>query len=139
MTFAKASAGAREARGTPKGGDAPFRPAFPVIESKLTPPPVRPAMVKRDRLLRELLESEPGVVSLVAPPGYGKTTLLAQWAAAQRAPVAWLTVDDHDNDPAVLMGYLGVGFDRVSPVQVETAKALSGSSRRILASAVPRL
>src|SRR4051794_1714186 len=139
MTLAKPTAGARETRGTPRGGDAPFRPAFPVIESKLKAPAVRPGMVKRDRLLRQLLEAKPGVVSLVAPPGYGKTTLLAQWASAQRGPVAWLTVDEQDNDPHVLVGYLGTGFDRVTPLQRETVKALAGSGRRILASAVPRL
>src|SRR4051794_33267140 len=139
MTLAKPSAGSRDARRTPKAGVAPFSPAFPVIDSKLTAPPVRSGMVKRDRLLRQLLGSDPGVVSLVAPPGYGKTTLLAQWAAAERGPVVWLTIDDQDNDPHVLMGYLGLGFDRVTPIQTETAKALSNSSRRILASAVPRL
>src|SRR3954453_9679599 len=139
MTLAKPSAGSRDARRTPKAGVAPFSPAFPVIDSKLTAPQVRPGMVKRDRLLRQLLESDPGGVALVAPPGYGKTTVLAQWAAAERGPVVWLTVDEEDNDPHVLMGDLGAGFDRITPIQEATGKALSNSSRRILASTVPRL
>jgi LuxR family maltose regulon positive regulatory protein len=96
-------------------------------------------MVKRERLLRTLLDSNPGVVSLVAPPGYGKTTLLAQWAAAQKTPVAWLTIDDLDNDALVLTSYLATAFDRVLPIQAETAKSISGGGRRILASIVPRL
>src|SRR3954471_12921731 len=139
MTLANQSAGSRETGRTLKAGEAPYRPAFPVIESKLTAPRLLLGMVKRERLLRQLLDSAPGVVSLVAPPGYGKTTLLAQWAAAQRGPVAWLTIDGHDNDPLVLTGYLGASFDRVTPIHDETARALAGSGRRILASVVPRL
>src|SRR3954470_20589594 len=98
MTLAKPSPGEREAtRRAPREDGTGFRPAFPVIDSKLAAPPIRTGMVKRQRLLRQLIDSNPGVVSLVAPPGYGKTTLLAQWATAQKAPVAWLTIDEQDN------------------------------------------
>jgi LuxR family maltose regulon positive regulatory protein len=38
----------------------------------------------------------------VAPPGYGKTTLLAQWSQRKGHRVGWITVYSHDNDPAVL-------------------------------------
>jgi ATP/maltotriose-dependent transcriptional regulator MalT len=57
-------------------------PPFPVFESKLTPPLVRQPMVPRTGLLRRL-EASTGVpvVAISAPSGYGKTTLLAQWAA----------------------------------------------------------
>ena len=96
-------------------------------------------MVRRERLLTQIVESHPAVISLVAPPGYGKTTLLAQWAAAHDGPVAWLTIDGLDNDPIVLMIYLGAAFDRVSSITADTSKALAGGSRQIFASAVPRL
>ena len=64
-------------------------------------------MVPRDSLLTWFagLSGEP-LVCVCAPAGYGKTTLLRQWAAADDRPVAWLTLDDGDNDPALLLGYL---------------------------------
>src|SRR4051812_19404034 len=64
-------------------------------------------MVRRDRLLAWFagLPGEP-VVLVCAPAGFGKTTVLRQWAAADDRPVASLTLDDGDNDPALLLGYL---------------------------------
>jgi LuxR family maltose regulon positive regulatory protein len=96
-------------------------------------------MVTRDRLLEILDDAAPAVVSLVAPPGYGKTTLLSQWVARQDRPVAWLTVDITENDPVVLMACLATAFDRVSPIGAETARAVSGSSRKILSAGLPLL
>ena len=52
-------------------------------------------------------------IAVVAPAGYGKTTLLAQWAERKHATVAWVSLDDRDNDPAVLLTYLAVALDRV--------------------------
>ena len=140
MTLAKPSTRERQAnQRASRGSDAHFQPAFPLIDSKYTAPPLRPGMVRRDRLLGRLLDGGPAVVSLVAPPGYGKTTLLAQWASACSDPVVWLTVDALDNDPIVLLSYLGAAFDRIAPISSATAKALSAGSRRVLVSAVPRL
>jgi len=45
-------------------------------------------------------------VSVVASAGYGKTTLLAQWAKRSGQAVAWVSVDEQDNDPKVLLGYV---------------------------------
>ncbi len=140
MSLAKPSTRERQVNGrASKGSDAQFQPAFPIIDSKVTAPPLRPGMVRRERVLRQLLDGGPAVVSMVAPPGYGKTTILAQWASASAEPVAWLTIDALDNDPMVLMSYLGAAFNHISPISSETAKALSAGSRRVLVSAVPRL
>ena len=97
-------------------------------------------MVPRTRLVARLADRNgPPVVSLVAPPGYGKTTSLAQWAAQEERPVAWLTIDDLDNDPAILLSYLAATLDRIAPVDPAIAAALSGSGKRVLGFAVPRL
>ena len=53
---------------------------------KFHPPSARAGIVVRDALVERLLESDASVITLVAPPGYGKTTLLAQWARAAGAP-----------------------------------------------------
>ena len=61
-------------------GSAPG-PAFELVESKLRPPLARPGIVPRTALVDRLLESHATPsICVVAPPGYGKTTLLAQWA-----------------------------------------------------------
>jgi LuxR family maltose regulon positive regulatory protein len=61
-------------------------------------------MVVRTLLVRRL-RGAGGVplVLVVAPAGYGKTTLLAQWADRDRRPFAWLTLEQADNDPAQLL------------------------------------
>jgi len=78
-------------------------------------------------------------VSVVAPPGYGKTVLLADWAARAGRPVAWLTLDAFDNDPSVLLSYLAVAIDRIEPIDAAFAASLATSPSRVLASAVPQL
>ena len=59
-------------------------PPFKLIESKLHPPWLRPGIVARSALVERLLAASAGsVVCVVAPPGYGKMTLLAQWPSAR--------------------------------------------------------
>jgi LuxR family transcriptional regulator, maltose regulon positive regulatory protein len=79
------------------------------------------------------------VVCLVAPPGYGKTTLLAQWAERQGGGrVAWVTVDRRDNDPVVLLSYIAVALDRVEPVDPAVFEALAAPAVSVLATVLPR-
>jgi LuxR family transcriptional regulator, maltose regulon positive regulatory protein len=117
-----------------------FRPAIPLVEAKLHPPMPHPGTIARTRLLDLLADAPaPRVVSVIAPPGYGKTTLLAEWTACERRPIAWLTLDDLDDDPAVLLSYLAVAFDRIEPFDPAIQSALAAPRHRILATAVPRL
>src|SRR5262245_18585532 len=63
---------------------------------------------------------------LSAPPGYGKSTVLAQWSSRQARKVAWLSVDKHDNDPSVLLVGAAVALSRarlVDPAVVESLQA----------------
>jgi len=78
-------------------------------------------------------------VSIVAPAGYGKTLLLAEWASREPGLVAWLTIDDFDNDATTFLSYLATAFDRVAPVGDSMAGALSAAGSQILRAAVPRL
>jgi LuxR family maltose regulon positive regulatory protein len=96
--------------------------------------------VARTALVERLLAASPGaVVCVVAPPGYGKTTLLAQWAKRKGDRVGWITVDPHDNDPAVLLSYLAVVLDRVASIDFETFQILASPAPHVQPSAVPRL
>ena len=53
---------------------------------------------------------------MVAPAGYGKTTVLAQWAERNGQAFAWVSVDEADNDPKVLLTYVAKALDAVEPV-----------------------
>jgi LuxR family transcriptional regulator, maltose regulon positive regulatory protein len=113
--------------------------SFELTESKLHPPPVRPGIVARVGLVERLLALDGvPVVCVVAPAGYGKTTLLAQWAQHTAHRVGWVSVDERDNDPAVLLTYLAVALDRVEPIDPGAGGGLAGPGTSILG-AVPRL
>lgn len=74
--------------------------------TKIQPPRVRRDAVSRPQLATTLVEARPRLVLLIAPPGFGKTTLLAEWAERDQRPFAWLLADEHDDDPTVLWTYL---------------------------------
>src|SRR3954447_11216513 len=59
--------------------------------------------VRRPRLLQALRAEGRPLVALVAPAGYGKTTLLREWCALDRRPAAWLTLDRPHEEPLVLL------------------------------------
>ncbi len=82
-------------------------------------------MVTRSALLNRLLaERTPGLISVVAPAGYGKTTLLAQWADVKEPRVAWLSADPADNDPTVLITYVAAAIDRIERIGPSLFRAL---------------
>ena len=85
----------------------------------------------------ELRSKPTGVISVVAPAGYGKTTLLAQWAESWQQRVAWVSADHRDNDPAVLLTYLATALDRVEPLAPAVLRTLAnlqfGDHRRPVA------
>jgi LuxR family maltose regulon positive regulatory protein len=106
-----------ELRAVRPGAPVPAVPPFPVVESKLVAPLLRRGLVDRQRLVERLLESQDcSVIAVVAPAGYGKSTLLAQWAARTRPRVGWLSIDEQDNDPTVLLGYLAIVLDRIEHI-----------------------
>ena len=113
-------------------------PTWPNLEAKLEAPGARPGTVARRRVVSRLLEGNAQVVTLIAPPGYGKTTALALWAARESRPVAWLTLDDLDNDPAVLVRSLVASLARIGPMDPSILRT-PASRDRILGAAVPRL
>ena len=87
-----------------------------VLETSLTPPRIRPEYIPRPRLLSLLGdESRAKLVLVAAPPGFGKSTLLAEWAAARAGDIAWLSLDEHDNDPARFVASLVAAVRRLEP------------------------
>ena len=116
------------------------RPSFALVESKLRAPWVRPGIVARAGLVERLLATASvPLVCVVAPAGYGKTTLLAQWGRAKGDRVGWVSVDARDNDPVVLLTYLAVALERIEPIDPEVFRALASPGVSVLTAAVPRL
>jgi LuxR family maltose regulon positive regulatory protein len=94
---------------------APARLRFgvDVPEPKFQVPKAGGASVARTELLDRLArERDRPAVLVSAPGGYGKTTLLAQWARHSARPCAWLTLDQADGDPRVLRTSVATALDR---------------------------
>jgi hypothetical protein len=80
--------------------------AMPLLSTKYAAPP-RPRRGFVDRqALADAITSARGVLLVCAPPGYGKTTLVAGWATQPSVSCAWLTLDEADNDPVTFGAYL---------------------------------
>src|SRR5262245_3741280 len=114
--------------------------AFDLYASKLHHPPIRPGSIRRSSLIKQLVDGDPcPIVSVVAPPGYGKTTLLSQWAEANGQAFAWVSVDERDNDPKVLLSYIAEALDEVEPIDGRVFDALASPGSSVPGSVVPRL
>jgi LuxR family maltose regulon positive regulatory protein len=103
----------------------PSAPPFELVEPKLHPVTPRRGIVARSSLIQDVLASDAPVTTVVAPPGYGKTTFLGQWADAVDRPVAWLSADGGDDDTRVFLTYLAAALDRTSPIGPGTFEAIS--------------
>jgi LuxR family transcriptional regulator, maltose regulon positive regulatory protein len=113
---------------------------FDLVVSKLRRPPVRSGTVCRTSLIDRLVRDDPGpIVSVVAPAGYGKTTFLSQWAEHNGQPFAWVSVEELDNDPKVLLAYIATALDAVEPIDRRVFEALASPASSVPGSVVPRL
>ena len=119
--------GTSEPRGSVAGDGVRRAAGQPIlVGTKLHPPSVRELTIPRERLLERLRSGSDRRLTLVAcPAGFGKTTLLAAWREAEvaRKPVAWLTLDEGDNDPVVLWTHAIEALRRASPAVARSVPA----------------
>ena len=81
--------------------------SFPLLKTKLYVPTAPASRVVRSRLIDRLGEVERKALTIIsAPAGFGKTTLLAEWISQTSLPVAWLSLDNGDNDLYRFLSYL---------------------------------
>lgn len=85
-----------------------------LLKTKLCIPPLRVDRITRPRLF-DLLDMgcQRSLTLVSAPAGFGKTTLLASWTVHTQLPIAWLSIDDGDNDPVRFISYLIAALDSV--------------------------
>ena len=98
----------------------------PLLATKLRIPPQTRQLVARPQLVETLEDGIPNhkLALLATPAGYGKTTLLAQWAQASRLRVVWLSLDAEDNDFERLFRYLFTAWETAQPGLLETPLGL---------------
>ncbi len=78
-----------------------------LLVTKFTIPPVHSLLLQRSHLLTVLDQSRSFPLTLLsASAGFGKTTLLSTWASQSTSQVAWLTLDEQDNDPTRFWAYV---------------------------------
>jgi LuxR family transcriptional regulator, maltose regulon positive regulatory protein len=128
--------GMRQLGGRSPGVD---RPVADLAASKSGRPPTRPGTIRRPLLIERLAQADPPIVSVVAPSGFGKTTLLSQWAEHDRRAFAWVQVEEPDNDPKTLLSHIARALDAIEPVGRQVFDALTSAGSSIAGSVVPRL
>ena len=109
-----------------------------LVETKLAVPHSPEWAISRARLIEAARARGCRAVGITAPAGYGKSTLLAQWAHAEARRVGWVSLDRFDDDPAVLVGLLAAAFERLTG-EAGLAHAVRGNGDAALARAAPRL
>jgi len=107
----------------------------PLLTTKLYIPPPRPNLVKRPRLVERLddgLRLGRKLTLIAAPPGFGKTTLATEWLYSKdknvsSRSVAWLSLDEGDNDPARFFTYLIAALRQIDAGVGQATQSLLGS------------
>ncbi|MFN8160449.1 MAG: AAA family ATPase [Solirubrobacterales bacterium] len=109
------------------------------VASRHEPPAFRPGMVSRPRLVARL-ERDPAapLVLVRAPAGYGKTTLLAEWAATGERRFAWITLGRNERDGVALLGAIVEALAEVEPA-ASAALAMLQDPLPNLDAVLPRL
>ena len=114
-------------------------PDLLLLDSKLSVPPPRPGFVSRAGLIEKARGSGCRVIGVTAPAGYGKSTLLVEWALAEDRPVLWVSFDRLDDDPALVLSLLASAYARAWPADAGLIADVSGAGVSALGRAAPRL
>jgi LuxR family maltose regulon positive regulatory protein len=89
--------------------------SLPLLDTKLNIPPLRENRVLRPRLIERLNTSLGHKLTLISSPaGFGKTTLLSEFALGCDRPVAWISIDEDDNDSTRFIAYLIAALRKVN-------------------------
>jgi LuxR family maltose regulon positive regulatory protein len=86
----------------------------PILKTKLFIPPVQDDVITRPRLLNRINQNlNKKVLFINAPAGFGKSTLLAEWAEQSELAVSWVSLDRTENEPVNFLSYLIAGVQNV--------------------------
>ncbi|HEV8191978.1 MAG TPA: hypothetical protein VGP82_10910, partial [Ktedonobacterales bacterium] len=105
-----------------------------LLATKFASPPSRGGLVSRPRLIEQLnVATKHSLTLLTAPAGFGKTTLLSEWASSNEneLPVAWLSLDEGDDEPARFWTYVLTALEGVQGGVSRNALALLQSGQSV--------
>jgi LuxR family transcriptional regulator, maltose regulon positive regulatory protein len=109
-----------------------------VVASKLRIPAPSRGAVSRTGLVNRLRAARSfPVATVVAPAGYGKTTALAQWADRDERPLAWITVDERDNDPFVFLRHVAAALGELGRIDAALLRDLRSPGDSVWDAVVP--
>ncbi|HEY1354227.1 MAG TPA: LuxR C-terminal-related transcriptional regulator [Ktedonobacteraceae bacterium] len=90
-------------------------PPFALLRTKLAIPSLRPHILPRPHLVAEINKGLDFKLTLIsAPAGFGKTTLLSEWACQRMPPLIWISLSESDNDPAQFWTYVSMALASLS-------------------------
>src|SRR5262249_50573227 len=114
---ARSCRSSRRLRRVSAGATQPAPQGFAMLRTKLNPPPARRELVPRADLLVPPVGSEARLILVSAPPGFGKSTLLAQWSSARDETRAfgWVSLERGDNDPVRFWSYVLRALEPCAP------------------------
>src|SRR5437762_5326327 len=109
------------------------------LDAKFSVPQRRPGSVSRAGLIEAARSGGHRVVAITAPAGYGKSTLLAEWARAEDRRVAWVSLDRFDDDPEALLTSLAAAYCRAGLGSADLIAEVAGDGVPAPDGAAPRL
>ena len=99
-----------------RGQDPVQQPSDWILNTKLNPPLLRSDILDRPRLIEQLDRNiQRALTLIVAPAGYGKSTLAAQWLESSSLPGAWVSLDESDNNTRTFLDYIVATVQRLHP------------------------
>ncbi|QIR36416.1 LuxR family transcriptional regulator [Tolypothrix sp. PCC 7910] len=106
--------------------------ASPLLVTKLHIPLLRSPLVQRDRLWDKLNQGLTSRLILIsAAAGFGKSTVLSEWAHQTQVPVSWLSLDEQDNDPKRFWKYIVAALQQNIPEIGEATLAMLQASETV--------
>ena len=109
------------------------------LDAKFSVPQPRLGIVSHSDLIETARSSDCRLVAVTAPAGYGKSTFLAEWAATEDRPVAWVSLDHFDDDPATLLTSLASAYCQAGLGSPDLVLDMGGQGVSVLGRAAPRL
>jgi LuxR family maltose regulon positive regulatory protein len=110
-----------------------------LLDAKFSVPQPRRGSVSRAGLIEGARSSGRRIIGITAPAGYGKSTLLAEWARVEDRRVAWVSLDRFDDDPATLLTSLAAAYCRAGLGSADLIADVAGAGVSALGRAAPQL
>jgi len=103
---------------------------LPLLQTKTSIPPARQNRVERPRLIEKINAGMKRTFTLIlAPAGFGKTTLIAEWARTADMPVAWLSLERSERISERFLSYFIHALQQISPQTGQTTQAMLTSGQ----------